>query len=391
MLTTGRSDYGLLYWTIRGIHEDSDLDLSLLVTGAHLSTEFGLTVRDVEADGFPIAARVEMLLSSDTGEAVATGIGLGTIKMTQALANLKPDILVLLGDRTELLAAVTAALPQLIPVAHLHGGESTEGVIDECIRHALTKLSHLHFVANDFYARRLIQMGEEEWRVHVSGAPGLEHLYRTALPSKEEVERELGLDLSQPTLLATYHPVTLYPDRVSSDSESFLAAIEHCGLPAVVTYPNQDSGGRTIIDRIQVLAERSSRIRVLTSLGARLYLGLLRYAAVMVGNSSSGIIEAASFGLPVVNVGERQRGRLRPANVIDVPSETEAILHGIERALAPDFRGTIAGLPNPYDRGKASEIILRVLKGVDLGQGLLQKRLVDLPATLEGLADRERV
>jgi GDP/UDP-N,N'-diacetylbacillosamine 2-epimerase (hydrolysing) len=391
VVTGSRSDYGLLYWTLRGIHHDPDLEAVLLVTSMHLSPEFGLTVREIEKDGFPIAARVETLLSSDTGEAVATSIGVGIIRMAQELSRLKPDLLVVLGDRPEILAAAAAALPLSIPVAHIHGGESSEGAIDEGIRHAVTKLSHLHFASTEFYARRLLQMGEEEWRVHVCGAPGLEHLHRAPLPSRSEVESVVGIDLGEPTLLATQHPATMLPDNGASDTEELLSALEDSGLPVVITYPNADKGGRAIIQQVEALRARLPRVQARANLGNRMYLGLLSYAAALVGNSSSGIIEAASLRVPVVNVGARQQGRLRPGNVIDVPGERGAILAGIRRALDPSFRQMVGGLSNPYDRGKASEIILRVIKEVELGQRLLQKRLVDLPSTLAGLPEAARV
>ena len=382
VLTGSRSEYGLFYWTIRAIHEDPDLKLVLLVTGTHLSPEFGLTIQDIESDGFPIAARVEMLLSSDTGEGTATSIGVGTVRMAHVLASLKPDLLLVLGDRFEVLATVSAALPLLIPVAHIHGGESTEGVIDEGIRHAVSKMCHLHFAATEFYARRLVQMGEEEWRVKICGAPGLEYLYRTEIPSREELEQELGLNLSEPTLLVTYHPVTLSRASLESDMSEVLAALEESGLPVVITYPNADMGGRAIIQSLQDFQVRCPRVQVRVNLGFRQYQGMLRQCAAMVGNSSSGIIEAASFGLPVVNIGDRQKGRLRGLNVLDAPAKMEAILAHIKKAVSPEFRQVARQFPNPYDLGKSSEIIVRTLKEVTLDQRLIQKRIVDLPLTL---------
>lgn len=390
VLSGSRSDYTLLHWTMHRIHHDPGLELVLIVTGSHLSPEFGLTVADIEAAGFPIAARVEALLSSDTAEATATSIGLGTIKTAQALAGLKPDILLVLGDRTEILAAVAAALPLRIPVAHIHGGESTEGAIDESIRHAVTKLSHLHFASTEFYAQRLLQMGEEPWRVHVCGAPGLEHQHRIRLADREELEAELGLDLARPTLVVTHHPVTLSPDGGAPEVTEVLTAVEQSGLPAVITYPNADTGGRAIIQQVKSFVERYPQARVKVNLGPRRYMALLRHAAALVGNSSSGIIEAASFGLPVVNVGDRQRGRVRGANVIDVPPQKDAIFRGIQRALDPGFRRMAAECSNPYDLGNASEVIVPVLKEIELGDRLLMKSFVDYPSTLEALHAGER-
>lgn len=391
VLTGSRSDYSLAYWTIRRILEDLDLELALLVTGSHLAPEFGLTVQEIRQAGFPIAAQVESVLSSDSGDGVATAMGLTTIKMAQVLGTLRPDVLLVQGDRTEVLATVSAALPLLVPVAHIHGGESSQGAIDESIRHAVTKLSHLHFVSTPFYGKRLVQMGEEEWRVHVCGAPGLEDLHRTELPSKEELERELGLDLSQPPLLVTQHPTTLSPEEATSEIDEVLAALECCGLPAVITYPNADAGGRDTIRRIHSFQARNSHIRVSANLGHVRFLGLMRYARAMVGNSSSGIIEAASLGLPVVNVGDRQRGRVRGCNVIDVPARKDAILHGIRQALDPAFRAMSASAPNIYDRGRSSETIVKVLKEVELGERLLQKRFIDLPFAANDLAAGAKV
>ena len=401
VLTGSRAEYGLLYWTIRGIHEDPDLELLLLVTGMHLSPEFGLTIQQIEADGFPICARIETLISSDTGSGVTTAIGLGTIKIGDVLAEQKPDILVLLGDRVEVLSAAVAALPLLIPVAHIHGGESTEGAIDESTRHAVTKLSHISFAATDFYANRLLQMGEERWRVHVCGAAGLEHIYRTCLAEKEEVESELGIDLSQPTLVVTQHPVTIRSNALGSSATSsedavhdvheVLSAVEESGFHAVITYPNSDMGGRAIIEYIEKFQARYKKSTVRVSLGSPLYLGLLKCASVLVGNSSSGIIEAASFGLPVVNVGDRQRGRIRGANILDTATEKGAILSAIQQAMEPDFREATKNQQNPYDWGESSSIILGVLKKVKLDNSLLRKRFIDHSSTLESLAEVERV
>lgn len=382
MLTGSRAEYGLLYWTIRRIHEDPDLELLLFVTGTHLSPDFGLTVNEIEADGFPIAARFESVYASDSQVGTATSIGLGTVKAAEALAEHLPDILVVLGDRTEVLATTVAALPMLIPVAHLHAGESTEGAIDESTRHAVTKLSHICFAATDYYANRIMQLGEEPWRVHVSGATGLEHIYRTALPSKKEIETELGIDLSHPVLLVTQHPVTLRAEtqvNAALDIAEVLGAVEDTGLPVVITYPNSDAGGRAIIEYIERFKDRYPGATIRVNLGTKLYLGLLRHISVLVGNSSSGIIEAGSFGLPVVNVGDRQKGRVRGPNVIDVATDQTDILDGIHKALDPSFRRYVASQPNPYDSGEASKNIVRVLKEVKLGQELLQKRLPDLP------------
>jgi len=389
-MTGSRADYGLLYWTLRGIQADPSLELILIVAGSHLSPEFGLTENLIEDDRFQISARVDTLMASDSGEGTATSMGLGIIKTGEVLSRLDPDLLLVLGDRTEVLATVAAALPLRIPVAHIHGGESTEGAIDECIRHAVTKLSHIHFPATEFYAQRLLQMGEEDWRVHVCGAPALEHLHRANLPDKSDLERELGLDLSKPCLLVTQHPVTLNSDSVGEVDE-VLSAIEMSGLPAIITYPNADMGGRAIIESINCFQQRYPLAEIRVNLGSRLYMGLLGHVTALVGNSSSGIIEAASFGLPVVNVGDRQLGRLRGPNVIDTAPNREAIYSSIQKAMDPSRRRLAAEVTNPYDRGNASEVIVPVLKDMTLDSRLLRKRMVDLPSTLEVLKHGEKV
>lgn len=376
---------------MRCIQEDPELELALIVTGSHLSADFGQTEHDIEDAGFTISARANVLKSSDTGEGTAASMGRATIEISQALARLKPDIFIVLGDRTEILAAVSAALPLLIPIAHIHGGESTEGAIDEGIRHAVTKLSHIHFAATEFYAQRLLQMGEENWRVHVSGAPALEHIHRASLMDKHDLERELGLNLSEPCLLVTQHPVTLSEDTNESEVGAVLSAIEESRLPAVITYPNADMGSRAIIKKINSFQERYPSAQVRVNLGPRLYMGLMNHVVALVGNSSSGIIEAASFGLPVVNVGDRQLGRIRGGNVIDVLGNKNSVYAGIQQALDPDFRQMAAEISNLYDYGNASEIIVPVLKEVVLGPDLIRKRLVDLPSTLAELKVGEKV
>ena len=383
VLTGSRSEYGLLYWTIRGIVEDPELELLLLVTGSHLSPKFGETVREIEEDGFPIAARIGAGAPLDTpnestGSTVSAMIGATITQISGVLTDLKPDLLLILGDRWEVLAAATAALPQLVPVAHIHGGESSVGAIDESIRHAVTKLSHLHFASTEFYAKRIMQMGEETWRINVSGAPGIEYIYRTELSSKLELETELNLDLGKDTLMVTYHPETLSPENVAWAADELFSALEDTEMPMVITYPNADAGGQVIIDRINDFERHNPQVRVRANLGSRRYLGLLKHSSVMVGNSSSGIIEAASFGLPVVNIGDRQEGRIRGANVIDVTADRKAINLGIRSAMKSDFQRIAREAKNPYDNGRSSEVILDVLKSVELNQNLCRKRLVDL-------------
>ena len=378
VVTVGRSDYGHLRPVLEAIRRAPDLELLLLVAGMHLASEFGLTVRDIEADGFPISARVGMLGGGDTPEAVAAATGRGVTGFGEAFARVRPDLLVVLGDRFEMLAAAVAALPFALPVAHIHGGEVSEGAMDNQIRHAITKLAHLHFASAEPHARRIAAMGEEPWRIHTAGAPGLDRLATTEPLSRAALARELGLPEAGPWLLVTFHPVTLEYRDTAAHIDELLAAIEKTDGFIVITYPNADTSGRVIMERIEEFAGRHPRrCRLAKSLGERLYLSLLRHADLMIGNSSSGLIEAPSFGLPVVNVGSRQRGRLRGANVIDVEPSREDILRGIEAAQAPAFRARARATANPYGDGHAAPRIVDVLRSVPIDARLVQKRFSD--------------
>lgn len=378
VVTVSRSDYGIYLPVLRRIQQEPDLRLQLIVSGMHLSPEFGLTVRAVEEDGFPIADRVEMLLASDSPEAVAKSMGIGTIGFAQAYARLRADILLVLGDRFEMHAAVVASVPFKIPVGHIHGGEVTEGATDEGLRHSITKLSHLHFVATEEYGQRVRQMGEESWRVVVSGAPGLDAFQSLTPLSRGDLEARLGLDLAEPPLLVTYHPVTLEYERTGWQVRQLLTALDKAGSPMVFTAPNADVSGRTISSLVQEFVRTHPRARFVANLGSQAYFSLMRCAAAMVGNSSSGIIEAAAFELPVVNIGTRQKGRVRARNVIDVGYEADAIARAIAQALSPEFRASLAGLKNPYGDGHAANRIVRVLSEITLGDALVVKRFCDL-------------
>ena len=373
VVTVARSDYGPYLPILRRIQADPDLRLHLIVGGMHLSPEFGLTAEAIRQDGFDIAERVEMTLSSDSPEGVAKSMGLGTIGFAHVYGRLLPDILVVLGDRSEMHAAVVAAVPFRVPVAHIHGGESTGGAIDESFRHSITKMSHLHFVSTETYARRVIQMGEEPWRVVVGGAPSLDNLANIRLLSARELGEQEGVDLSEPGLLATFHPATLEYESTETHMKELLAALEAAGLPIVFTYPNADAKGRLIIDQIRKFAAGYHRARVLPNLGTQAYFSLMSHALAMVGNSSSGIIEAASFKLPVVNIGDRQRGRVRGKNVIDTGYSRAEVLAGIEKVTSSRFRDGLHDLENPYGDGNATERIVNTLKQVKLNHDLIRK------------------
>jgi UDP-hydrolysing UDP-N-acetyl-D-glucosamine 2-epimerase len=378
VVTVSRSDYGHLGPVLRALRDAPDVRLLLFVAGAHLVPEFGLTVREIEADGWPIAECVDMLEPDDSPEAVAGATGRGVQGFARAYAKHRPDLVVLLGDRFEMLAAAVAALPFALPVAHIHGGEVTEGAMDNQIRHAISKLAHLHFASAPIHAERLARMDEEPWRIHMVGAPGLDRLRGRPLLSREELARRLDLPARGPWILVTFHPVTLEHQDTTRHVEELVAALQAAPGTLVVTYPNADPAGRTIIAALEAFARRSTQVRLQPTLGEDVYLALLEHADVMVGNSSSGLIEAPSFGLPTVNIGSRQRGRLRGDNVIDVDYGRDEIARGLGAALASGLRSRLRARPNPYGDGAAAPRIVEVLRRVPLDARLVQKRAVVL-------------
>ena len=379
VVTTSRADYGIYLPLLRRIQAEPGLAPRLLVTGMHLSPLFGMTVKAIEADGFEIAERVKMLSNSDDPAAIAKSMARGTAGFAEVFSRSRPDILVVLGDRFEMHAAALAALPFKIPVAHIHGGELTEGVIDDALRHSMTKLSHLHFAATQEYRRRLVQMGEEPWRVTVSGAPSLDNLASVKRLTAAALESRFGLRVTPETLLVTFHPATLEYEEAERQAGELLAALRASGRPVVFTMPNADTGGRVIRECIKRFVRKESSAQAVESLGTEGYFSVLALCAAMVGNSPSGLLEAPSFGLPVVNVGSRQRGRVRGANVIDVGYRRDEIGEGIRRATDPGFRKSLQGLANPYGDGKASRRIVAKLAEVPLSGRLLMKHFHDLP------------
>jgi UDP-N-acetylglucosamine 2-epimerase (non-hydrolysing)/GDP/UDP-N,N'-diacetylbacillosamine 2-epimerase (hydrolysing) len=380
VVTVGRSDFGIYTSVLRAIQAAPELELQIFATGMHLSPDFGLTVEAIEREGFVVHERVETLLAADTPSAIAKATGLGVIGFADVFARNRPDVLIVLGDRFEMYAAALAALPFKIPVAHLHGGEVTHGAIDEALRHSLTKLSHLHFTATMDAARRVQQLGEEPWRVTVSGAPALDALETIPLLSREALATQFGLKIDEPPLLVTFHPVTLQYEQTAEHAAELLAALEESGVPVVLTAPNADTCGRQVRAMMEEFVARYPLAQFVENLGQRGYFSMMREARAMVGNSSSGIIEAASFGLPVVNIGDRQGGRFRGGNVIDTGHRREEILAGIRRALAPEFRAGLNGATNPYRASgrTAAAIIIEHLESVSLDVRLLIKRFQDL-------------
>lgn len=378
VVTVGRSDYSSCLPILKQIQQDPDLKLHLIVTGMHLSPEFGLTVQDIEADGFEIGDRVEMLLNSNTAEGVAKSIGLGTIGLAQCFARYQPDMLLIVGDRFELLSIVSSALPFRIPIAHISGGDITEGAIDNQIRYAVTQMSHLHFVAMQEHKERLLQMGEEPWRVFVTGDPALDSIQQMKLLVREELSQSLGLELKPPVLLITYHPTTLSTMSSLEEIKIVLNSLEQVEGTLIFTFPNADPEGRVIIEKIQEFVTARPQAKFFYNLGQLRYYSLLGQADVMVGNSSSGIWEAASFRLPVVNIGDRQQGRLRTKNVIDVGLDFKAINDSIKRALQSYFRLGLSDLKNPYGDGQAAYRIITVLKSINIGSSFLKKQFFSI-------------
>jgi len=376
VITGTRAEYGLLYPVMRAIQNHPKLDLSIIATGMHLSPEHGYTVKEIENDGFEIDVTVDMLFSNDTGASMAKSLGVGTIGITQALEHIKPDIVLVLGDRDEPFAGAIAASHMNIPIAHIHGGDSTTGgCIDESIRHSITKFAHIHFAATEESAVRIEKLGEEPWRIHIVGAPGLDTILNTELLPKKQLTERYSLNTNEPLLLAIQHPVTTQPENAANEMRTTLEALTELGIQTILVYPNSDAGGRSMIEVIKEY-EHLPFLRTSKSLPHIDYLSLLNIADTLVGNSSSGIIEATSFHLPVVNIGIRQEGRLRADNVIDVDSDKEKIIEAINTALHDEtFKQMVNECVSPYGDGKAGLRIAEVLAGIEIDQKLLQKKI----------------
>ena len=378
VVTSSRADYSHLYWPLHDLARHEDVDLKLIVLGAHLSPQFGETVKEIEKDGFPIAARLECLLSSDTDVGMAKTLGVAVLSLADLLGQMRPDLLLLIADRYEMLAPAAVALTLRIPIAHIEGGEISEGAIDDAVRNALTKMSHIHFTSTEAARARVIAMGEEPWRVHRAGAPSLDHLRRSRLLDVRELEQRLELDLQRPTVVVAYHPVTIVRDT-TQEADSLFAALREVDAQILFCYPNADAGSHALLERTRAFLSTRSDARVFVNLDSVTYWSLLRQVALLIGNSSSGIMEAASFALPVVNVGFRQKGRERARNVLDAEPETKAILTKIAEAMSREFRESLAGMTNPYGDGHASEKIVQVLTTVPLSEELIVKRADAIP------------
>ncbi len=380
VITGSRAEYGLLYWLLKEIQQDTDLELQLLVTGMHLSPEFGLTYQTIQQDGFKIDAKIETLLSSDSQVALAKAIGLGVIGFADHFERLQPDIIVVLGDRFEIFAAVQAALALNIPVAHLHGGELTEGAIDDAIRHCITKMSHLHFVAAEAYRQRVIQLGEQPHNVFNVGALAIDNIQRLTFLTRAELEQSLNFKLGDLNFLVTYHPVTLNPsDSLVALEQLLIALNSFANAKIIITKANADAGGRLINQALEnYAAQHKETVLLTTSLGQLRYLSTIQQSDVVIGNSSSGLLEVPFFKKPTVNLGERQRGRLMADSVINCEENTQSIIQAIQIALSSSFKEKLNTIVSPYGVGNASQQIKSRLKQVDL-KPLVKKQFYTIP------------
>jgi GDP/UDP-N,N'-diacetylbacillosamine 2-epimerase (hydrolysing) len=377
VITGTRAEYGLLYWLMKEIVADNELELQLIVTGMHLSPEFGLTYKEIEKE-FKIDKKIEMLLSSDTSIGISKSMGLAQISFSEAYEELKPDIVVVLGDRYEIFSATSAAMIANIPVAHLHGGETTEGAFDESIRHCITKMSHLHFTATDEYKNRVIQLGEHPNRVFNVGGMGIENIKRLKLLTRDEFEESIDFKLNKKNILVTFHPVTLENSTAKEEFQELLDAIDELKDTNIIfTKANSDTDGRIINQMIdEYVSKESNKSICFTSLGQLRYLSALQYVNAMVGNSSSGLLEAPSFKIGTINIGDRQKGRKKANSIIDCEPNKKSIKKAFKKLYFLEFQNSLVNVKNPYGDGCSSQKIIKEIKKVDLN--ILKKSFYDL-------------
>ena len=380
VVTSSRADYGHLFWPMKDIEASASLRLSVVVMGAHLSSRFGNTVKLIENDGFAVAARVNCLDPDDSDRGMARTIGEATTKLTEVLVGLQPDILLVIADRYEMLAPASVALALRIPIAHIEGGDISEGAIDDAVRNALTKMSHLHFTPTEAARRRVLAMGEEQWRVVWTGAPSLDHLRRSIRPDRRQLEATIGLEISGKVCVVAYHAVTLHRETTKELNELF-ASLELWGHQMIFCFPNADAGSSEIVRRAEAFCARRDDANLYVNLDHLTYWALLEHAELMVGNSSSAIMETPSLLLPAVDVGDRQRGRTRADNVVHAPAAADAITAAMRRVTMPEFRSSLKGMVNPYGDGRASERIVRSLTDAPGREVLLYKRALELDSS----------
>jgi len=376
VITGTRADYGLLYNTIKRIYEDSDLELQLIVTGTHLSHDYGYTVSEIEDDGFPIAERIEVKLGCNDGRSTAGSMSELISKLSAAFERKRPDIALILGDRYEIFAAAATAMVMNIPIAHISGGEITEGAVDDQIRHSITKIAHLHFPGAQLYADNICKMGEESWRIFNFGDPGIENIKNIALLDAEELGKELNITIDRNTLLVTFHPVTLELEALEYQVTNLIEALEHLDKTTVITYPNSDPGSKYIIRELNRFAKNNKKIIMYENLGARKYLSIMKYCGAVVGNSSSGIVEAPFLKVPSVNIGSRQSGRLMADSIIQCGYKSEEIRDAVNYALSEKARSIARDTVSLYGDGNTSEGIVNTLKTIKIDDRLLKKKLI---------------
>lgn len=380
ILTATRAEFGLLKPLINKLNLENEFDVKLVVTGAHLSPEFGLTYKEIEETGIGIDEKIEILLSSDTASSISKSMGLAMISFADYFAKIKPDMLIVLGDRYETLAVVISAMNQRIPIAHLYGGETTEGAVDEVIRHAITKLSYLHFTSTEEYKNRVIQLGESPDRVFNVGAVGIENILNEKLMTKQQLSEFLNVDLSKDYAVVTFHPVTLENSSAENQAKELLSSLKQFkNMNFVVTKANADSNGRIINKLIDEYANKNNNIYSFTSLGLKGYLSALNYCKMVIGNSSSGLVEAPSFCVPTINIGDRQKGRLQATSVINCAPTFESIKVAINLAMSQKFIDIAKNTKNPYGNGNTTIKIVKEIKNVLLNENInLKKRFYDL-------------
>ncbi|MEG0297769.1 MAG: UDP-N-acetylglucosamine 2-epimerase [Clostridium sp.] len=376
VVTGTRAEYGLLKNIMKSIDNDDELNLQLVVTGMHLSPKYGMTKNDIIEDGFTIDEELPILLDCQGRDKNAREMGLAITEYVGAFNRLNPDILLVLGDRYEIFAAAAAAMAMNIPIAHVAGGEITEGAIDEQIRHSITKMAHIHFPGVEVYAENIRNMGEESWRVFNVGDSGIENIKLTNLMNKDELKESLGVEIDENTILATYHPVTLEVDEVEEQIHNLISALEKIDNTMIITYPNSDNGGDIIIKALDEFGAKNKNVHLFKSLGSLRYLSVMELCGLIVGNSSSALIEAPYMKKPVINIGNRQKGRLMAENIIQTGYESDEIYNAIKKAFSPEFKEFVKNVESLYGEGNTSEEIVKVLKTIELGKKLLQKKLI---------------
>ena len=372
-ITSSRADYSHLYWPLKLLQQQNDIDLTILCFGPHMSPEYGETWKQIKQDGFSQIKTIECLLSSDTDVGMAKSLGLAILGITDVLAELRPDLMLIIADRYEMLAPANVALTLRIPIAHIEGGDVSEGAIDDAVRNALTKMSHIHFTPTHKAKQRVLKMGEEPWRVHLTGAPSLDHLRRSKIPDKDEICQIFKIEKNDKLIVVAYHPVTLYKDS-TKELNTLMQALADRRENIVFCFPNADSGSHQIMHEVQNFCDNNCKMQIHTNLSAQTYWGLLKCANLMIGNSSSGIMESASLKLPTINIGIRQKGREQAKNIIDVCADYLLIKSAIEKALSVEFEQSLSGVRNPYGDGYAAEKIVQVLSELKINNKLLFKK-----------------